>query len=127
MIKPKVRKKLPECDRCLLYANNPFLVCAVHPSGPSGNSCLDFRSACCVQEDPNAEPEELWEPEGATYYNGEEIIQPPQRWTREEQLWLLDNHPMFTGKCPQCGTTMNRDYTSRVHWDCECGWKDDSV
>ena len=92
-----------------------------YPDGVDGNSCLDFR------EDPNAEPEELWEPEGAAYYNGELILQPPQRWTREEQLWLLDNHPMFTGKCPQCGTTMNRDYTSRVHWDCECGWKDDSV
>ncbi len=44
----------------------------------------DFR------EDPNAEPEELWEPEGTSYiddelvlersyYNGEEIP-PPQRW-----------------------------------------------
>lgn len=82
--------------------------------------------------------QELWEPQGARYidselviervtYNGEEIIQPPQRWTREEQLWLLDTHPMFTGKCPQCGVEMNRDYTARVHWDCECGWMDDSV
>ena len=120
--------KIPECDRCLLYANNPFLVCAVHPDGVDGNSCLDFRSACCVQEDPNAEPVELWEPEGAAYYNGELILQPPQRWTREEQMWLIDNHPLFTGKCPSCGYMFQRDYASRVHWDCpECGWKDDSV
>lgn len=123
--------KIPDCDRCLLYSHNPYLVCAVHPDGVDGNSCLDFR------EDPNA-VEELWESEGAryiddelvierTYYNGEEIIQPPQRWTREEQLWLIDNHPLFTGKCPSCGAEFNRDYTSRVHWDCECGWKDDSV
>lgn len=125
--------KIPDCDRCLLYSHNPYLVCAVHPDGVDGNSCLDFR------EDPNAEPVELWEPQGATYvndelviertyYNGEEIIQPPQRWTREEQLWLIDNHPLFTGKCPSCGYMFQRDYTSRVHWDCEgCGWKDDSV
>ena len=124
--------KIPDCDRCQFFAHNPHMVCAVHPSGPSGNSCLDFR------EDPNA-VEELWEPQGATYvndelviersyYNGEEIIQPPQRWTREEQMWLIDNHPLFTGKCPSCGYIFQRDYASRVHWDCpECGWKDDSV
>nr|MDJ0799652.1 hypothetical protein [Calothrix sp. MO_167.B12] len=63
-------------------------------------------------EDPNAEPLELWEPEGAryvddelvierTYYNGEEIIQPPQRWSQEQQLWLQISP--------------------------ECGWMDDSV
>jgi hypothetical protein len=57
--------KIPECDRCLLYARNPHLVCAVHPTGPNTNTCIDFR------ENPNAEPEELWEPEGASYYNGE--------------------------------------------------------
>ncbi len=57
--------KIPQCDRCLFYAHNPYLVCAVHLDGVDGNSCLDFR------EDPNAQAEELWEPEGATYYNGE--------------------------------------------------------
>jgi hypothetical protein len=51
--------KIPECDRCLLYSHNPHLVCAVHPGGVDGNSCLDFR------EDPNAQAVELWEPEGA--------------------------------------------------------------
>jgi len=55
--------------------------------------------------------EELWEPEGARYidgeliiersfYNGEEIVQPRQRWTKAEQLELLDTHPLFTGNCP---------------------------
>jgi hypothetical protein len=62
--------KLPECDRCLLYARNPYLVCAVHPTGPNTNTCPDFR------ENPDAQPEELWEPEGASYYNGELILQP---------------------------------------------------
>jgi len=68
--------KIPECDRCLLYDRNPYLICAVHPTGPNTDTCPDFR------EDPDAEPDELWEPEGATYYNGELILQPRQRWTR---------------------------------------------
>jgi len=75
--------KLPQCDRCLLYARNPHLICAVHPAGPNTDTCLDFRA------DPNLESDELWEPEGASYYNGELILQPRQRWTLEEQLELL--------------------------------------
>ncbi len=58
----------------------------------------DFR------EDPNAEPEELWEPEGTSYiddelvlersyYNGEEIP-PPQRWlTQWVASFLLGLNP----------------------------------
>ncbi|MEG4407207.1 hypothetical protein [Microcoleus sp. MON2_D5] len=114
--------KIPECDRCLLYARNPHLVCAVHPTGPNTNTCIDFR------EDPNTASEELWEPEGASYYNGELILQPPQRWTLEQQLELLDTHPLFTGRCPQCKMTYPKYETPPVHWDClECGWMDDSV
>ena len=63
--------KIHECDRCLLFARNPHLVCAVHPTGPHTDTCPDF------QENPNAPLEELWEPEGATYYNGELILQRP--------------------------------------------------
>jgi hypothetical protein len=63
--------KIHKCDRCLLYGRNPYLVCAVHPTGPSTNTCIDFR------ENPDADPEELWEPEGASYYNGELILQLP--------------------------------------------------
>ncbi|MEH1962283.1 MAG: hypothetical protein V7L05_20895 [Nostoc sp.] len=114
--------KIPMCDRCLLYAHNPYLVCAIHLDGVDGDSCLDFR------EDPNAQAEELWEPEGASYYDGELILQPQQRRTQQQQLELLDTHPMFTGKCPQCGASFDHDYTARVHWDCpECGWMDDTV
>jgi len=114
--------KLPECDRCQLYARNPHLVCAVHPTGPNTNTCPDF------QENPNAEPEELWEPEGASYYNGELILQPRQRWTLEQQLELLDTHPLFTGRCPQCEMTYPQYEMPPIHWDCpECGWMDDSV
>ncbi|MEH2376030.1 hypothetical protein [Nostoc sp.] len=107
--------KLLICDRCLLYAHNPYLVCAVHLDGVDGDSCLDFR------EDPNAEPE------GGTYYNGELIVQPQQRWTQQQKLELLDWHPMFTGRCPQCNGLFDRDWSARVHWDCKCGWMDDTV
>ena len=62
-----------------------------------------------------------------SYYNGELILQPKQRWTPEEQMELLDTHPLFTSRCPQCGAEFERDDTARVHWDCECGWMDDSV
>jgi len=116
----------------------------VHPAGPGSETCLDFRPDPDFEEkqfedflgrgsetfenpystDPN---EEQWEPVGASYYNGELIVQPRQRWTREQQLELLDTHPMFTGKCPSCGAFFNSDYTARVHWDCECGWMDDTV
>lgn len=168
MIKPRAMRKLPECARCLLYSHNSFLVCAVHPAGPTGDSCLDFRPDPDAQnrrfedflglqweigsgmedyETPIDNPfdldpdEELWEPTGArfvngelvverprSFYNGEEIIQPPQRWTREEQLDLLDWHPLFTGRCPQCELPYPRYEKPPVHWDCpECGWVDDTV
>ncbi|MEP0873555.1 hypothetical protein NDA01_27730 [Trichocoleus desertorum AS-A10] len=121
MSEPSVRRKLPKCDRCLFYAHNPHLVCTNHPSGVSGDACSDF------QCDPTADPEELWEPEGASYYNGELIVTPHQWWSRLEKLALLDSHPMFTGRCPQCETGIGLK-TPTVHWDCEyCGWKDESV
>jgi len=43
----------------------------VHRAGPNADTCPDFL------ENPDAEPEELWEPEGASYYNGELILQRP--------------------------------------------------
>lgn len=122
--------KLPECDRCLLYAHSPYLVCALHPTGVAEDSCLDYRL------DPNIEVEEQWEPEGASYYNGELIIQTRRRYSSgvatrspEEQLWLLDHHPMFTGACPQCGYEWERGNYPMSQWECpEChargdGWE----
>lgn len=123
--------KLPECDRCQLNPHNPFVVCAVHPTGPDSDRCLDFR--------PAAETEELWEPEGARYindelvlnrptYDGQPVPMPRQRFTLEEKMQLLDYHPLFTGQCPQCGHQFDMENPLPVHWDCpECGWCDDSV
>ncbi|HLP87672.1 MAG TPA: hypothetical protein VK184_03565 [Nostocaceae cyanobacterium] len=113
--------KIPDCDRCLLYGHNPYFVCAVHPQGVDIDECPDFR------ENPNAEPLELWEPEGASYYNGELILQPDRLLTTEQQLELLDTHPIFTGVCPKCNYFFTPDST-RIHWDCpDCSWMDDSI
>ena len=145
--------KIPDCESCLYYAHDFNLVCAVHPEGQDSDFCRDFQPnpdlgkrkfvdflgllqqvECdrnCNEPFSNHEclnpKEEQWEPEGATYYNGELILQPKQQRTREEQVWLLDHHPLFSGICPQCGALFERDYQARVHWDCDCGWMDDSM
>ncbi|KJH70277.1 hypothetical protein [Aliterella atlantica] len=146
--------KIPDCDRCLMCAHDPSLVCAVHPYGPSSDNCLDFRADPDLEnirfqdflglqrqpsentnaDEPYSNPysldpdEEQWEPDGASYYNGELIRQPSQQRTREEQLWLLDNHPLFTSVCPQCKYHFPQANCHIVHFDCpSCGWVDDSV
>jgi len=130
--------RILNCDRCIFCAHDHHLVCAPHPDGADGDTCLDFET------DPKLESrrfidflglqqtdleldDELWEPQEASFYNGELILQPRQRWTQEEQLELLDTHPMFTGTCPACGAQFEGDYRVLVHWDCPCGWKDDSI
>jgi hypothetical protein len=119
----KTMPKLPECDRCQRYAHSSYLVCSVHPSGVTGDRCLDFAI------DPTlADLEELqqWEPVGANYYNSELVVQPPQLGL-QQQLDLLDWHPIFTGRCPNCERSIAFE-ASRLHWDCaSCGWVDDSV
>ncbi len=115
-------RKIPDCDRCLLNAYSPYVVCAVHPTGVDGDRCLDFR------KDTGAESEELWVREGESYYIGELILPPKRQLTLEEQMMILDTHPLFTGVCPECGYWFPRDNPPVVHWNCpECGWVDDSV
>lgn len=103
--------KIPDCDglrpaighRCQRYSFTPSLVCAVHPSGPDSEHCLDFA--------PNAGTvaEELWEPDGTmAYYAGVSIPESScSRLTREEQIELLETHPLFTCRCFQCGHKAN--------------------
>lgn len=104
--------KIPDCEVCLLCAHDYHLVCAVHPMGSDSDHCPDFRPNPDLEnnyfkdflglqrhqlENSDAdEPfsnsfslnsdEEQWQPEGATYYNGELILQPKHQRTREEQL-----------------------------------------
>lgn len=113
--------KIPDCDRCILYAHDPHLVCAVHPSGVETDKCLDFRP------DPNAKVEEQWSPEGYSWYGDELIANRSSRYSQLEQIQILDNHPFFTGVCPQCRHEFNQG-SQIVHFDCpNCGWIDDSV
>lgn len=112
------------CDRCLFYPKNPHINCAIHPFGPDGDNCLDFR------EDPNLqhEDEEEWAPVGYAWYGDELIRNAPPRLTPEQQLQILDTHPFFTGVCPECGYRFDRDNPPEVHWDCpRCGWIDDAI
>lgn len=129
--------KLPECDRCQFYAASPFLACTVHPMGVECDRCPDFREDNTRRWEQfleldwvagENEPGGQCEPEGVSYYNGELIINPHQRWNDTQRLELLDLHPLFTGRCPECEMPREQTDPSKVHWDCsECGWKDDSV
>ncbi|MBN8561059.1 MAG: hypothetical protein J0L70_11080 [Leptolyngbya sp. UWPOB_LEPTO1] len=113
---------LSQCDRCLYNTRNPYLPCTVHPIRITDDRCPDFKLDATLPAD------EWWEPEGASYSGNELVINTIQRWTREQQIALLNWHPMFTGRCPNCERTMLQTQPARVHWDCEhCEWKDDSV
>jgi hypothetical protein len=121
--------KLDCCDRCKYYARNPFLICAEHPTGVEGEHCPDFELDLEIPDDEaTAWYGEQWQPEGASYYGDELILDPVQRLTLEQRLELLDTHPLFTGRCPNCERPVPRATDGQVHWDCEhCGWVDDSV
>ena len=113
--------KIPDCDRCSLYARNPHLVCAVHPNGVDSDRCLDFRL------DSDVKAKEQWNPEGYSWYGDELVCDRPSRYSQSEQIQILDNHPFFTGVCPQCRHEFNEE-SSPVHFDCpECDFIDDSV
>lgn len=114
--------KIPDCDRCSLYAHNPHIVCGVHSNGVEGDRCLDFRP------DKDAEIEEKWCPQGYSWYGDNLIPNRPSRYTSEQQLQILDNHPFFTGVCPNCKHEFDKNNAPKVHWDCPvCDWVDDSV
>ena len=129
---------IPKCSKCRFYAHDYHLVCVPHPNGPGGDTCLDFEPDPALESrhfvdflglhrQTNPEPgNNLWERETASYYNGQLILQPRHRWM-DEQIHLLSTHPMLTGRCPACGAEFERDYRAVVHWDCPCGWIDDSI
>ncbi|WOD40355.1 DUF6464 family protein [Nodosilinea sp. E11] len=45
-----------QCRNCRFNARSPYLVCAVHPSGPSQRQCPDFESLTPVVEQPRVYP-----------------------------------------------------------------------
>jgi hypothetical protein len=108
------------CQRCQRYSHTPYLICAIHPSGPEGDVCWDFapNAAAAVQE--------RWQPVGVSFYDGDLIPDTAHYLTTEERLALIASHPLFTGRCPQCGAEF--DGAARVHFDCDrCEWKDDTI
>jgi hypothetical protein len=114
--------KIHECDRCLLYARNPHLVCAVHPAGPNTITCIDFR------ENPDAEPEELWEPEGASYYNGALILQRPAAVDTRTTVRTFGRAPTVYRPVSPVLASVPQIRNTPVYWDCaECGWVDGAV
>lgn len=120
--------KLDCCDRCHFYSHSLYMVCAVHPDGVEGDTCLDFRPDPERLEDEALAFYDPWQPEGASYYGDELVVEPVQRLTNAQRLELLDSHPLFTGRCPNCEMPIRQTEPPRVHWDCgHCGWKDDSV
>lgn len=123
MTDPIIRR-IPQCDRCLNNTRDPHILCTIHPLGtPVGmKSCPDYEA------DLTLPPGEWWEPEGASYYGNELVVTPVQRLTLQQKLELLDWHPIFTGRCPNCEIPIQQTDPPRIHWDCEhCQWVDDSV
>jgi uncharacterized C2H2 Zn-finger protein len=89
-------KRSPECESCQLfsgYLGAKYLVCGIHPCGPAESPCPDHAP---VVED--------WVPVGGAYYDGELVRDSPFYMTTEDRLHLVETHPRFTGRCPQCGT-----------------------
>ncbi|AFY60854.1 hypothetical protein Syn6312_1700 [Synechococcus sp. PCC 6312] len=109
---------IENCSFCINYARSYYLVRAIHSSGRNKTPCSDFKTSL---------QKELWQPEGAAYYDGELIYQPPEL-SYEERLERLEWHPQFTGRCPNCEMPITQTEPARIHWDCEhCGWKNDSL
>lgn len=98
------------------------MVCGVNPTGVEGKFCPDF------EPDPDVAPIEPRKALGGGYYNGDWIPQPTSTLTIERQYALLDSHPLFTGRCPECETPIRQTDPPTIYWDCRhCGWKDDSI
>ena len=110
--------KTDECYRCQRfsgYCGSQYLVCGIHPSGPTETPCPDF-----------AKVTEQYEPLGGAYYNGELILQPTHYLSTAGRLEILETHPFFTAICPECKAAIRGE--GIVHYDCEsCGFKDELI
>jgi hypothetical protein len=108
--------KIPECDHCQYFANTPYMVCGINPSGPKGSNCEDFRAF------PEQVVDEMNKPLGGGYYAGDWIPQPFPPIFVDQQLALLNWHPLFTGRCPNCETPIPEPVNNC--WNCRhCEWK----
>lgn len=71
---------IPECKSCQLYSGSLYLPCAVHPTGPAPDGCLDLapNAAATLEED------ELWFPDGSGWYAGEPVSVSSSTLTTQE-------------------------------------------
>ncbi|ASC73670.1 hypothetical protein XM38_046420 [Halomicronema hongdechloris C2206] len=109
--------KLDCCDRCRFYSHTLYLVCANHPKGVETPTCPDFVPDSLRSEEESLAFYEPWQPEDASYYADELILDPIQRLTNAQRLELLDTHPLFTGRCPKCESPIPQTDPPRIHWD----------
>ena len=78
-------------------------------------TCEDF-SAVAEADPPTRQPL------GGGYYAGDWIPQPFPTLTTEAQLALLDEHPQFTGRCPNCEMPIAE--AIQAQWMCKhCNWE----
>ena len=92
------------------------MVCGVNPCGPTGSTCEDFNAIA------QAAAETERHPLGGGYYSGDWIPEPFPPLATVEQLALLDWHPQFSGRCPNCEMPIAESANGR--WKCEhCEWE----
>ncbi|MGC1217097.1 MAG: hypothetical protein WA783_17290 [Phormidesmis sp.] len=112
--------KIPNCNRCQSFLHSPYLVCAVNPCGPTGSTCEDFSATAQAAIVTNRQSL------GGGYYAGDWIPQPFPTLTVADQLALLDWHPQFTGRCPNCETPIASALEGQ--WKCgHCEWEEVSL
>ncbi|WP_242026965.1 DUF6464 family protein [Phormidium tenue] len=48
-----------QCRSCRFNARSPYLVCAVHPTGPEQQRCPDFESCASVAQRPRGSSQQV--------------------------------------------------------------------
>ena len=92
------------------------MVCGVNPRGPEGKTCADF--SAIARADTTTR-----QPIGGDYYLGDWIPQPFPTLTTANQQALLDGHPQFTSRCPNCETLIAQ--ANEGQWKCGyCEWEE---
>ena len=59
--------------------------------------------------DPNISEDEQQNYSCYSWYGGELIANRKSRYTKDEQMKILDTHPFFTGLCPKCEYKFNEE------------------
>jgi hypothetical protein len=112
--------KTEECNRCgnfSGYEGDEFLVCGIHPTGPSETPCPDWD---LVEDDG-------WFLADEADVDGELVLAQADLLEILERNIEIMLYPKLIGRCPECGFEFDR-YQPPVHWDCEiCGWMNDSL